>query len=79
MKNSYCDKSGRETNPAKAAEIIFQIGKIYRKRSPDKISLIKSASLFNAAIIRYPSKIFQVKSDLSEICQHVLQKAEAKN
>ena len=78
MKASLCNKSGKETDAAKSGEIIHQIGKIYRKQSPDKISLIQSAGLFNAAIVRNPLNISQIKADLCEICQHILQKAEAK-
>ena len=78
MKASLCNKSGKETDAAKSGEIIHQLGKIYRKQSPDKISLIQSAGLFNAAIVRNPLNISQIKSDLCEICQHILQKAEAK-
>ena len=74
----YCDVSGRETNPAKAADIIHQIGKIYRKRSPDKVSLVKCTGLFNAAIVRLPCNVDQIESDLSEVCLHVLQLAKAK-
>ena len=79
LKNLYCDASGTETDPAKAAEIIHQVGVIYRNRSPDKIALLKSAGLFNAAIVRNPSNITSIKSDLAEICHHVLQIANAKN
>ena len=77
MKDTCCDESGKETNPAKAAEILHQIGLIYRKRSPDKISLIKSAGLLNAAIVRNPPNVSQIKSDLSELCHHILQTAKA--
>ena len=79
MKEHYCDKSGKETDPLLAAKILYQIGMIYRKRSPDKLSLIKSAGLFNGAIARNPSNVFQVKAKLFEICQHVLLLAEAEN
>ena len=79
MKERYCDATGKETNVEKAAEIIHKIGLIYRKRSPDKISLIKSAGLFNAAILRNPQTVSQIKSDLSELCQHVLKRAKANN
>ena len=79
MKDTCCDESGKETNPAKAAEILHQIGLIYRQRSPDKISLIKSAGLLNAAIVRNPSNVSQIKSDLSELCRHILQTAKANN
>ena len=79
LKNLCCDASGTETDSEKTAQIIHQIGVIYRKRSPDKIALLKSAGLFNAAIVRNPSNIISIKSDLAEICQHVLQVANAKN
>ena len=78
MKDTCCDESGKETNPAKAAEILHQIGLIYRKRSSGKISLIKSAGLLNAAIVRNPPNILQVKSDLSELCRHILETSSAK-
>ena len=79
MKDTCCDESGKETNPAKAAEILHQIGLIYRQRSPDKISLIKSAGLLNAAIVRNPPNLSQIKSDLSELCRHILEQSNANN
>jgi len=78
MKNSYCDESGKETNPRKAAEILHQIELIYKKKSPDKISLIKSVGLLNAAIVRNPSNFSQIESDLSKLRRHILQIAGAK-
>ena len=79
MKETCCDELGKETNSAKAAEILHQIGLIYRKRSPDKIALIKSAGLLNAAIVRNPSNVAQIKSDLSNLCRHILKTSNAKN
>ena len=79
LKILCCDASGTETDKKKAAEVIHQIGVIYRKRSPDKIALLKSAGLFNAAIVRNPSNIISIESDLAEICQHILQLAKVKN
>ena len=79
MKEKHCDKSGKETDVENSAKIIHQIGLIYRKRSPDKIALIKSAGLINAAIFRNPSNATQIKSDLIELCQHILQQSNAKN
>ena len=79
MKDTCCDESGKETKPAKAAEILHQIGLIYRKRSPDKISLIKSAGLLNAAIVRNPPNVSRIKSDLSELCRHILEQSNANN
>ena len=78
MKEKFCDESGKEANVEKAAEIIHQIGIIYRSRSPDKISLIKSVGLFNAAILRNPLSVSQINSDLYELCQQVLKLANAK-
>ena len=79
MKDTCCDESGKETNPAKTAVILYQIGLIYRNRSPDKISLIKSAGLLNAAIVRNPSIVSLIKSDLSKLCRHILEKSNANN
>ena len=78
MKNEHCDVTGKETQPNKAAEIFHELGKIYRTRSPDKLSLIKSVGLFNAAIVRNPSNLSEVKRELFEICQHILKVANAK-
>ena len=78
MKYEYCDDTGKETQPKKAAEIIHELGKIYRRRSPDKLSLIKSVGLFNAAIVRNPSNLSNVKNDQLEICRHILNMANAK-
>jgi len=77
MKEQCCDKQGKETKPAEAAEFIHKIGLIYRQKSPVKIALIKSAGLFNAAIVRNPSNVSQIKSDLYELCHHILQLANA--
>ena len=79
LRDNYCNKLGKETDEAKAGEILHKIGQIYRKRSPDKISIIKSAGLFNAAIARNSNNISQIQSDLSEICKHILQQANANN
>ena len=79
LKDRYCDQSGKETDIENSAKIIHQIGLIYRKRSPDKIALIKSAGLINAAIFRNPSNTSQIKSDLFELCRHILQQSDAKN
>ena len=79
MKDTCCDESGKETNPAKAAEILHQIGLIYRQRSPDKISLIKSAGLLNAAVVRNPPNVSHIKSNLSELCRHILKQSNANN
>ena len=79
IKKNCCDESGKEIYSARAAELLHKIGLVYRRRSPNKIALIKSVGLFNAAIVRKPSNLTQVKSDLVQTCQHVLQEAKAVN
>jgi len=79
MKEKFCDKQGKETNAEKTGEILHKIGLVYRRRSPDKISLIKSVGLLNAAIARNPFNICQIKTDLLEVYQHVLHQAKANN
>ena len=79
MKQDQCDAIRKETDPAKSAEILHQIGLIYRNRSPDKSSLIKSAGILNAAIVRNSSNVSQIKCDLSELCCHILEKSNANN
>ena len=83
MKQSYCKKSVgkqlKETDPEKSAEVLHKIALIYKLRSPDKISLIRCVGLLNAAIVRNPSNIAQVKADLSDVCKHILEQANANN
>ena len=83
MKQSYCKESVgkqlKETDPEKAAEILHKIALIYKQRSNDKISLVRCIGLLNAAILRNPSNISQIKADLINVCQHVLEQANANN
>ena len=76
---SMCDSEGKEQNPQQSAHIIHQLGRVYRKRTPDKISLIRSAILFNAALVRKPSNADEIESDLRELCSHVLHLADAQD
>ena len=73
-----CDESGREINVAKSASMLHKLGLIYRKRSPDKISLIQSVGLLNAALVRDPTNPLQIQSDLSEVCLNILKLSDAK-
>ena len=50
-----CNEKGKENDPCASAEIFHQMGLLYKTKSPDKISLIRSAALLNAAISRQPS------------------------
>ena len=78
LKSDYCDKSGKEINPEKTAKILYDIGMIYRKRSPDKLSLIKCVGLLNASLIRNTTNAKSIRHDISEVCHHILQTAGAK-
>ena len=69
--NSVCNDYGREIDVTKSAPIFHEFGQLYRKRSPDKVDLIRSAVFFNAALTRQPSN-HQFMSDLEELCSHVL-------
>ena len=72
-----CDASGREIDLGKSAQLIHQLGLEYKKRSPDKISLIQCVGLLNAALFRKPVNVLEVRSDLSEACQHILSLSKA--
>ncbi|CAK8686483.1 unnamed protein product [Clavelina lepadiformis] len=71
-----CDAEGKEINPFMSAPILNEIGLIYRKRSPDKLSLIRSAVLLNAAVSRQPSNA-NFQNDVKEVCSYLLQVAGA--
>ncbi|XP_076825060.1 uncharacterized protein LOC143470680 [Clavelina lepadiformis] len=72
-----CNEKGKENDPCASAEIFYQMGLLYKTKSPDKISLIRSAALLNAAISRQPSNP-QFKDDLQQLCTELLQTAGAK-
>ena len=74
-----CDKKGVETDCGKSAEIIHKLGLMHLKRSPEKIALIKGVGLLNSAIARKPSNVAEIEKDLSEICHHILKKANAQD
>ena len=68
-----CDQSGKEIDLANSTKAIHKLSLVYRNRSPDKLSLIKCVGLLNAAIARKPLNESQIRSDLAEVCQHILQ------
>ena len=51
---------------------------LYHKQSHEMLNLIKSASLYNAAIVRSPGNV-PVIQDLKKLCQDVLKLAKAEN
>ncbi|CAK8687870.1 unnamed protein product [Clavelina lepadiformis] len=74
---SICNDKGKENDPNKSADIFHRIGLIYWKRCPDKMSLIRSAALLNAATTRQPSNQ-KFKDDLKRFCTDLLRNANAK-
>ena len=77
--NQLCNDKGVELHPPTSAVTIYKIGLEHFKRSPDKVSLIKSVGLLNSAIVRNPKNVSEIKEKLSTICQHILQTANAQN
>ena len=73
-----CDNKGREVNFNKSSQVFNDLGLLYKSKSPDKISLIQSAALLNAAIIRQPSNK-KFRTDLYDLCNHILKCANAEN
>jgi len=73
-----CNKEGQELYPKESGKVINKLGLLYKTKSPDKISLIQSATLLNAAIVRQPSN-GKFQKDLEDLCQHVLECAGAEN
>ena len=77
-----CDKNGKELKPTKSAAIFHQLAKVYQKRRPEPIThrmicLVKSAALFNAAVVRSDdSQDFE--NDLKDFCTQILHEAGAK-
>ena len=74
-----CD-NGKETeqNLDRTTEILFQFGQLYEEETPDKISLIRSAVFYNAALARRPEHD-EIKQKLKKLCFHVLEISPAKN
>ena len=71
------DEQGTEENFAETVTTLHNFGLHYRKQSPDKISLMRSAAFFNSALSLQPGNQ-QIIADLNELCTHVLQLAKAK-
>jgi len=69
-----CNDEGKETDAVESARILFGLGRIYRLQSPNKVALIKSAVLYNAALKRQANDK-EVERDLNELCTHILSRA----
>ena len=72
-----CDKDGNEKAPQKSAKIFYQLGQIYFQRNT-MVSLIRSATLLNAAITRKPNNLQTIENDLRKVCFCILKEAGAK-
>ena len=78
-----CDKNGKELEPTKSAAIFHQLAKVYQKRRPEllthrMICLVKSAALFNAAIVR-SDNLSNIENNLKDLCSNILNEANAQN
>ena len=66
-----CDVTGKEINPQESAPIFNEMGLLYQRQSPNKIRLIQSAALLNAALVRQKNNQ-KFLNDLDQLCRHVL-------
>ena len=73
-----CDKDGREINLRKSSFLLHQMAKEYQSLSPDMFSLVRSATLYNAAIQRSPDLTTEIEQDLTQLCTLILREANAK-
>ncbi|CAK8672792.1 unnamed protein product [Clavelina lepadiformis] len=79
----FLDKNGKEKNSEKSASIFHQMGLLYKKFSKQddsitkKLSIIRSAALFNAAVTRQPGNE-QFKQSLKDFCSDLLETVGAK-
>ena len=74
-----CDESGQENEQQleQSAEIFHKMALHYKQKSPDKLSLIKSAGLLNAAWVRNPRNALQIETYLEDVCCEILKCAKA--
>ena len=80
-----CNKKGEEIQLTKSAEIIHKLGHIYQERAYVQqnitnlfmINLIKSAALYNAAMIRSPQIAKEIQRDLQQLCGDIINFAGA--
>ena len=73
-----CNSNGKEIDLKRSAPILHDLGKEYQTRSPDKFSLLRSAALYNAALVRSPDNAQEIESDLKQLCKQILSEADAK-
>ena len=72
-------RNEKEIHPKQSTKIFHKLGQLYSKQTPDMIKLIQSAALYNAAIARSPDNVDVIENDLKQLCNQVLELANAKN
>ena len=73
-----CNSYGKEIDLKRSIPILHDLGKEYQIQSSDKFSLLKSAALYNAALVRSPDNAQEIESDLKQLCKQILFEADAK-
>ena len=76
LKENYRD--GKEICPKQSAKIFYKLGQLYYKQTSEMIKMIQTAALYNAAIARSPDNVDVIKNDLKQLCNKVLESANAK-
>ena len=61
----------KETDTNASAKIFHEMGNLYMQESPNMLSLIRAAALFNAAISRNSTDKSEVEKSLTELCYHI--------
>ena len=79
LKLNYNKTSKSEINLQKSSQIFHKLGLLYKKRRYNKICLIQSAALLEAARIRSCDNKQKMQNDLESVWHLVLHKAKAKN
>ena len=73
-----CYSNGREIDILKTSKVLYELGLLYKEKFPDKISVIQSVALLNAAAIRDANNA-AIKHDIAQVCSQVLTAAGAVN
>ena len=76
---AHCYLNGKEKNPKESAKILHKLGIAYRRKSPDKQSLIQSVGLMTSAVLRKPENEDLIKQDLEKTCLHLFDLAHVEN
>ena len=76
---ALCEPNKKEKDCNKSAKIFYELGVIYRQKSPDKFSLIRAAALFNASRVRSFEFEEKCAQRLYELGNHIQNLANADN